>query len=94
MEQKTKVCSKCGRELPTSEFYTSKRSKDGLQNYCKECQQTYNKSRVSTTNKAKEIIQLGLSAYTPRALMEELKNRGYTGKLRYVEVREIDLERM
>lgn len=33
----TKVCSKCGRELPTSEFYASKTSKDGLQNICKKC---------------------------------------------------------
>lgn len=33
----TKVCSKCGRELPTSEFYVNKHQKDGLQSYCKEC---------------------------------------------------------
>lgn len=33
----TKVCSKCGRELPTTEFYVNKHQKDGLQSYCKEC---------------------------------------------------------
>lgn len=33
----TKVCSKCGRELPTSDFYVNNRMKDGLQSYCKEC---------------------------------------------------------
>lgn len=36
-EIKTKVCSKCGRELPLSEFYKRKVSNDGLQSYCKEC---------------------------------------------------------
>lgn len=33
----TKVCSKCGRELPTTEFYVNRHMKDGLQTYCKEC---------------------------------------------------------
>ena len=34
-EIKTKVCSKCGRELPLSEFYKRSVSNDGLQSYCK-----------------------------------------------------------
>lgn len=33
----TKVCSRCGLELPTSEFYALKTAKDGLQSYCKKC---------------------------------------------------------
>lgn len=33
----TKVCSKCGRELPTTDFYVNKHMKDGLQTYCKKC---------------------------------------------------------
>lgn len=33
----TKVCSKCGRELPVSEFYAHKNAKDGLQAFCKKC---------------------------------------------------------
>lgn len=36
-EIKTKVCSKCGRELPLSEFHKKTKSKDGLQSCCKEC---------------------------------------------------------
>lgn len=39
----TKICSKCGRELPLSEFSKHKRSKDGLQPYCKECKKECNK---------------------------------------------------
>jgi hypothetical protein len=33
----TKKCSKCGRELPRSEFYKHPYTKDGLQIFCKEC---------------------------------------------------------
>lgn len=33
----TKVCSKCGRELPVSDFYKNKVAKDGLSSYCKKC---------------------------------------------------------
>ena len=41
-EVKTKVCPKCGRELPTTEFYGNKHNKDGLQDKCKECQSKWN----------------------------------------------------
>lgn len=33
----TKVCRKCGRELPTENFYKKSSAKDGLQPLCKEC---------------------------------------------------------
>jgi hypothetical protein len=36
-EIKTKVCSKCGQELPISEFTRKATAKDGLQCYCKKC---------------------------------------------------------
>jgi hypothetical protein len=35
-----------------------------------------------------------LEDFTPRQLMEELKRRGYTGKLQYVEVKNIDLDKL
>lgn len=37
----TKICKKCGRELPISEFSKCKSRKDGLQPYCKECNKQY-----------------------------------------------------
>lgn len=40
--ENTKRCSKCGRELPLSEFNKRKASKDGLQPYCKECIKQHN----------------------------------------------------
>ena len=33
----TKICKKCGRELPIEEFYKAKNNKDGHMNVCKEC---------------------------------------------------------
>ena len=39
----TKKCAKCGRELPTTEFYTNIRNKDGFQDRCKDCQREWNR---------------------------------------------------
>ena len=39
----TKICSKCGMELPTSEFSKDKSKKDGLFCWCKECKKQHNK---------------------------------------------------
>lgn len=39
----TKICSKCGRELPLSEFHKNKDHKDGHSNVCKECHKKYYK---------------------------------------------------
>lgn len=42
-EIKTKVCRKCGRELPIENFYTNKSLKGGHDNCCKECKSAYSK---------------------------------------------------
>ena len=78
----TKVCPKCGRELPTSEFNKASRSKDGLQCWCRACQHEAQKSvpRIKDVRDGNP-----LSAYTPRQLMAELKRRGYDGELFYVQ---------
>ena len=41
----TKVCSKCGRELPIDEFYIRKASNDGRDYKCKDCARKYSQSR-------------------------------------------------
>ena len=75
--EKTKVCSKCGKELPISEFYINNRTPDGLQYYCKKCMCEAQKNR-SVINNADADSGSELSKYTPRQLMEELKRRGFT----------------
>lgn len=84
----TKVCSTCGRELPTTEFYHKKGTLDGLQSQCKECHKE--SCRRSYANKKKQAT-LGcyspvkkhneeLQKFTPRELLAELKARGYVWK--------------
>lgn len=38
---KTKFCTKCGRELPVSEFNKCKKNPDGLDYWCRDCQKQY-----------------------------------------------------
>ena len=40
---KTKVCRKCGKELPMTDEYFYKRREDRYQSQCKECSRKYNK---------------------------------------------------
>ena len=47
-EVKTKKCSKCGRELPTDNFYKYNKAKDGLQYWCKECYSKYSQTYEQT----------------------------------------------
>lgn len=42
----TKICKKCGKEKPLSEYNVNKKAKDGLQSYCKECQSEYFKANA------------------------------------------------
>lgn len=51
---KTKVCSKCGRKLPISEFHADKRKKYGVGSECRECKAKYrkeNKGKLLATQK-------------------------------------------
>lgn len=58
----TKVCKKCGRELPLSEFYKTKNCKDGHRNECKEClkqqhKQYYQDNKDVITEQQKQYRQ-------------------------------------
>ena len=52
----TKVCTKCGRELPLENFYVNKSLKGGHDNTCKECKNTYAKE-WQKKNKEKKKAQ-------------------------------------
>lgn len=82
----TKKCRKCGRELPLSEFHRNAAHADGLQSHCKECGKEYLRDRGRRAKMSKVYSNPELAKFTPRELMQELKSRGYTGELKYVQV--------
>lgn len=45
-----KECTKCHRMLDESEFYISRKAKNGLQSYCKSCQKEDLKERMGGVN--------------------------------------------
>lgn len=71
----TKVYKVCGQELPLSEFKKSPFATNGIAT-CKKCvSEKIKKTKLfSSTNSE-------LAKFTPRELIEELKSRGYKGKL-------------
>ena len=89
-----KTCTKCHRELPEESFSKCSSRPDGLQPYCKECTLEYNRQLAKLRKEAatavggnlKRIyVNPDLARFTPRQLMEELRARGYTGELKYVQ---------
>ena len=78
---KTRVCADCGQELPIERFA---RNRSGYTKYCKECM----KVRRGKGNHGGGDYRLhetplapGISSLSDSLLIEELKKRGYTGKL-------------
>lgn len=50
----TKICTKCGRELPVMTFVKNKSENDGLSSWCKECYKQYreeHKEEIKEYNK-------------------------------------------
>ncbi len=62
--ESVKTCSKCGRVLPTSEFYSHKEHTDGLRSECKECTKRQNQDRYH------QIVKRDV------ALVEKARQRG------------------
>lgn len=69
----TKKCHKCGRELPTTEFYTNCHSKDGLQDKCKDCQREWNREYQRRKAKEKKIAALNIEdkVETKKVIVDE-----------------------
>ena len=55
-QPKTKVCKRCGQELPVEYFSKNRAAKDGLQNYCKDCQKA--KVRESRERNVANLLKM------------------------------------
>lgn len=77
METKTKTCTCCNKELPITKFGVTRKNKDGLNYWCKDCINAGNQKRT------KKDSNPDLVSFTPRQLIEELKIRGYKGTLTF-----------
>ena len=78
---KTKVCPKCGRELPITEFALNKTSKDGHVGQCKDCFNAYQRKNyarkkgktLARANSNPALLNPKFSDKTPRELQQELR---------------------
>lgn len=75
----TKVCKVCGQELPLSEFRKLPFSTNCIAT-CKKCV-SEKMERTKLFKKTANSTNSELTKFTPRELIEELKSRGYKGKL-------------
>lgn len=88
-EETTRICSRCGRELPIERF---KKIAKGYRVVCDECEDAIKAEKKDATDKVEMLLQYGtldeilhlvqhknddLAAYEPRQLLEEIKRRGY-----------------
>ena len=71
----TKLCKGCGRELPTTDFYTNNKAKDGLATYCKECS-----NRLSTEYARKRRERKKAEAKENERIEFEKKYKVYTNR--------------
>ena len=84
-ETKTKVCKRCGRELPLHEFGRHARTADGLQVYCRQCsKEAMMRTRKAKVEKDKERATYGLASFSTEDIVNELRRRGLTGYLKQV----------
>lgn len=82
MENHAKKCKECGKLLTLDHFRLTPLSADGHANICKEC------ATRKRRQKRDEFVptpsgggNAELAKFTPRELIEELRSRGYSGKL-------------
>lgn len=77
----TKVCKKCGRELPITEFTLSKTSKDGHVGQCRDCVNAYQRERyalkkgktMAHANPISALLNPKFSGKTPRELQQDMR---------------------
>lgn len=73
MTSTSKYCTKCGRNLPLSEFNRDSGEKDGLQRTCRDCFSAYNRARyASNREKFKRDVAAYQKSHPGRVLQTRL----------------------
>lgn len=77
-KMETKVCSRCGREMPLESFPTSKNAKDGHLSVCKECNSKARSAARPKREKAQKSAKItqneaGIAQNEAGIAQEELK---------------------
>lgn len=98
MDTNTKICERCGKELPLDRF---RKLTFGVTKMCSKCiaeksaeGRKKNRDVANVEVLVKEAKTARLHDFTPRELMEELHSRGYTGVLEYTEIHKIDITKL
>lgn len=73
----TKICKKCGKELPINCFHKDKGVVGGYKNTCKECQHKHEKQYRQMRSKITEAVRQAnpLESFKTDELITELKKR-------------------
>lgn len=58
-----KLCPKCRESKPYEQYYKARKSKDGLQGYCKSCVSTLSTKRVAYRKSYREVNKVKEAAY-------------------------------
>ena len=77
----TKVCKKCGRELPITEFALNKNLKDGHVGKCRDCVNAYQRENyarkkgktLARVNPNPVLLNPKFSDKTPRELQQDMR---------------------
>lgn len=75
------MCKECGKLLTLDHFRLTQLSADGHANICKECARERRRQKKDKFTPTPSGGNAELAKFTPRELIEELRSRGYSGKL-------------
>ena len=99
----TRVCTKCGRELPLERFGRHTKSRGNYKHICKDCCAEYQREYIKRKKQEvaikdapnvsdetlKEITDKHIETIPSRLLISELRRRGYRGQLELVTIQKV-----
>lgn len=71
----TRICKRCGKELPLSEFGSNLHSRDGISKICKDCNSKAH-SRKGDISIPEATVTKVLTTVSRERLLDELRKRG------------------